>query len=326
VTLTVIPGTRERATGTTPDAAAPATAAGNRVQNAIASAASSTGVDFHYLYRQASIESGLNPNAQAKTSSASGLYQFISQSWLGVVKKHGAEHGLDWAANAITRGPDGRYTVADETTKQQILALRQDPSTSAVMAGEYASDNKDTLQANLGREVGSVDLYLAHFLGPAGATRFLKAKDADGSQSAANIMPAAARANRWVFYDKAGNPRSLSEVYDRFAQHFEKGGVPAATGTGTTATATMMAASTKATAIRGATMLASSRANDTAAEIARMQLAALDGTPDDGMTSIAPLGSGAAQQNRALANAALMSPSPKTAKLAYLMLAGMGLS
>ncbi|WP_419827970.1 lytic transglycosylase domain-containing protein [Sphingomonas sp.] len=315
--LTIIPGPRERGASAADLAAAPANSVGGRVQNAIASAASSTGVDFHYLYRQASIESGLNPNAQAKTSSASGLYQFISQSWLGVVKKHGAEHGLEWAANAITRGSDGRFYVSDETTKQQILALRQDPSTSAVMAGEYASDNKDILQAKLGREVGSVDLYLAHFLGPAGATRFLKAKDGDPSQSAASVMPAAARANRWVFYDKAGNPRSVAQVYERFAQRFEKGGSPASGSTGTTTPA-----------VSGATMLASaSRPADTAAEIARMQLAAMNGTTDDGMTSVAAFGTGGAtQQSRTLANAALMSPSPKTAKLAYLMLAGMGLS
>ncbi len=48
----------------------------------------------------------LNPTARAGTSSATGLYQFIDQSWLGVVKQHGAEHGLGWAADAIT--PDRR--------------------------------------------------------------------------------------------------------------------------------------------------------------------------------------------------------------------------
>ncbi len=60
------------------------------VRDAIAQAASSTGVDFSYLFAQAKSESGLDPTAQAGSSSAAGLFQFIDQSWLGVLKKHGA--------------------------------------------------------------------------------------------------------------------------------------------------------------------------------------------------------------------------------------------
>ena len=137
MTLTIIRGNGE--TGRTGPV-------GGRVQNAIASASASTGIDFHYLYHQAKVESGLNPNAKATTSSASGLYQFTEQTWLGMIKNHGGEHGLSWAANAITRGSNGHYYVADDTTRQEILALRQSPETSAAMAGEYASDNKDILR------------------------------------------------------------------------------------------------------------------------------------------------------------------------------------
>ena len=204
-------------------------ATGGRVQNAIASASATTGVSFHYLYHQASIESGLNPNARASTSSASGLYQFTEQTWLATLKQHGAEHGLGWAANAIARGSNGHYYVADATTKQEILALRQSPETSAAMAGEYASDNQDYLQAKLGRATNPSDLYMAHFLGPAGAARFLKAMDANPDAPASAVMPAAARANRWVFWDKSGNARSLSDVYRRFASRFDQSS-PAASG------------------------------------------------------------------------------------------------
>jgi hypothetical protein len=279
MTLTIIRGNGETG-GTGP--------IGGRVQNAIASASASTGVNFGYLYHQARIESGFNPNAKATTSSASGLYQFTTQTWLGVLKNHGAEHGLSWAANAITKGSDGHYYVSDDTTRQEILALRQNPETSAAMAGEYASDNKDVLEAKLGREANSTDLYMAHFLGPAGATRFLKAKDANPDQSAASVMPAAARANRWVFYDKSGNPRSLEQVYERFASRFNQS-TPAAPApnSGTT---------------------------DSSSDIARMQLAALNGTSDG--TSIADATLPGAQS--------LLTPSPQTARLAYLMLASLG--
>lgn len=290
MTLTIIRGNGE--TGAS-------TASGGRVQNAIASASASTGVDFQYLYKQAGIESGYNANAQASTSSASGLYQFTNQTWLGVLKAHGAEHGLSWAANAITRDANGHYSVSDDTTKQEILALRQSPETSAAMAGEYASDNKDILQAKLGRETNSADLYMAHFLGPAGATRFLKAKDADPDQAAASVMPAAARANKWVFYDKAGNPRSLADVYARFAARFDQA-APAATGSGTV----RMASKT-----------------DSASDIARMQLAALNGTSEG--TSVATADAIANDPTNMTASAVL-TPSPQTARLAYLMLASLG--
>jgi hypothetical protein len=198
-----------------------ASSTGARVQNAIASAATATGVDFSYLYHQAKIESGFNPNAQARTSSATGLYQFVENSWLGTVKKHGAEHGLAWAADSITLGRDGRYHAGDAATRQAILALRSDPEASAKMAAEYASDNKDYLQRKLGREVESVDLYMAHFLGPAGARRFLTGMDANPDGSAADVVPAAARANRSIFYDRAGNPRSFAAIRQKFAAKFE---------------------------------------------------------------------------------------------------------
>ena len=73
----------------------------DRVRTAIANASRSTGMDFDYLLGQAQLESGLNPGARAGTSSATGLYQFIEQSWLGIVKQHGATtvlHGIDLAA------------------------------------------------------------------------------------------------------------------------------------------------------------------------------------------------------------------------------------
>ena len=84
----------------------------SRIQSAIALASSRTGVDFGYLLGQAKLESGLNANARAGTSSASGLYQFVEQSWLAVLKKHGAEHGMGWAADAIGQS-GGRYYVSE---------------------------------------------------------------------------------------------------------------------------------------------------------------------------------------------------------------------
>ncbi len=183
------------------------------VRLAIADAAQRTGADFSYLFNQAKSESGLNPNAKAGSSSATGLYQFIDQSWLGVLKQHGTEHGYGWAANAISSRPGGGWTVSDPAAKEAIYALRRDPSASALMAGEYAQDNAAGLSATLGREVNSTDLYFGHFLGLHGAKKFLKAAAADPDAPAAAYFPREAAANRGIFYTKSGAARSFGQVY-----------------------------------------------------------------------------------------------------------------
>ncbi|QHL90163.1 hypothetical protein GVO57_04085 [Sphingomonas changnyeongensis] len=152
-----------------------------------------------------------------------GLYQFIDQSWLGIVHRHGAAHGLGWAAAAITEGPGGRFNVADPALRRAILDLRRDPRTAALMAAEHAADNKAELEARFGRNMGSADLYMAHFLGLGGARRFIAALDSDPGQPAARMFPAAAAANRNVFFAPDGRARSVAEIHGRFAERLERG-------------------------------------------------------------------------------------------------------
>ncbi|WP_404482799.1 lytic transglycosylase domain-containing protein [Novosphingobium sp. BL-52-GroH] len=172
---------------------------------AIAQAAEATGVDFRYLMAQAKLESSLDPTARAATSSAAGLYQFTSGTWLSTLGRHGAEHGMGWASDAIQGGN------LDAATRAQVMGLRYDPQASALMAGELAADNRADLTARLGREPDASELYLAHFLGSAGAGQFLEALADDPGQSAAAILPKAAAANRSIFF-ASGVPRSVGQV------------------------------------------------------------------------------------------------------------------
>lgn len=190
------------------------------VRTAIASAAQATGVDFDYLLAQARLESGLDPRAQARTSSAAGLYQFISGTWLETLDRHGASHGLGWADAAITRTGQGAL-VADPAMRAQIMALRHDPQTASLMAAELARDNRASLVGMLGREPDHAELYLAHFLGAGGAGEFLAALRQDPAQPAAALFPAQAAANRGVFHDKGGRARSLGEVMDGLRARLE---------------------------------------------------------------------------------------------------------
>jgi hypothetical protein len=188
----------------------------DRVSRAIGAAADRTGVDFDYLMNQARVESGFRADAKAATSSASGLFQFTQQTWLATVKQHGAEHDYGWAADAISVDDRGRYSIGDATLRAQVLDLRNQPEAASAMAAEFAADNGDTLKSALGREPEAVDLYLAHFLGSGGATQFLKAWDTDPSQPAAPLFPAAARANKAIFYGRDGSPRTLNDIRERF--------------------------------------------------------------------------------------------------------------
>jgi hypothetical protein len=196
----------------------------DRVTAAIQLASARTGVRFDYLFNQARVESSLNPDAHARTSSATGLFQFIEQTWLGMVKQHGAAHGLGAEAEAIQRGRNGHYYVADPAMRRQILDLRRQPEASSAMAAEFASDNGRYIERRLGRPAEPVDLYLAHFLGAGGAARFLRAHDSNPAGAAAAMLPAAARANRAVFYNRDGSTRSFAEIRAHFAERMGGGG------------------------------------------------------------------------------------------------------
>lgn len=177
-------------------------ASGGNVRAAIARAAGATGVDFSYLAAQARLESGLNPAARNGASSASGLYQFTNSTWLQTLQKHGDMLGLGNTGAAM----------ADPARRMALLGLRGDPHASAMMAASLASDNADALTAVLGRAPDASELYVAHFLGADGAAKFLSALGANPDQPAAGLLPKAASANRSIFYDDAGNPRSVAAV------------------------------------------------------------------------------------------------------------------
>lgn len=197
------------------------------VTRAIKDASDSTGVGFDVLYNIAKRESSFNPDAKAKTSSAAGLFQFIEQTWLGVVKDFGASHGLSAEAGAITRGADGRLTVADPARRKEILDLRFDAGKASALAGELAQSNSAALQKKLGRAVDRAEVYAAHFLGVAGAAKLLSAP---ASALAADLLPAAANANKPVFFE-GGVKKTVSDVFASIAQSINQA-VPASPAPG----------------------------------------------------------------------------------------------
>jgi hypothetical protein len=180
---------------------------------AIKTASAKTGSDFDYLLTTAMRESGLDSHAKSATSSASGLFQFIEQTWLGFIKRYGERHGMSDLAAAIQETKSGRYEVASKETRSAILALRQDAQVSSLMAGEAAHETKQALECRLGRQVCSGELYAAHFLGQGGARELIELNASSPNARADLAFPQAANANKSVFYHSDGRPKTVAEVY-----------------------------------------------------------------------------------------------------------------
>jgi hypothetical protein len=193
------------------------------IVRSIRQASQATSTDFRLLMAQAAQESSFQPDAKASGSSAAGLFQFIDSTWLDMVRRFGAKYGLGALAQQIGTDTAGRPVVTDPAVRRKILELRNDPRLSASLAGEYNRLNKAEVEHALGHAVGPADLYMAHFLGAAGATTFLKAMERNGGTTAADLLPDAAAANRAVFYDaRTGEPRTVAQIYRTLAGRIEK--------------------------------------------------------------------------------------------------------
>ena len=183
-----------------------------QIAAALQQASLRTGTDFDYLLKTAMRESSLDCSAKSGTSSACGLFQFTEQSWLGTLRRNGEALGYGSYAHAITQDDKGRYRVADPAARQAILALRNDPTASAMMAGAYTSESESALNTRLGRDVSEGELYIAHFLGAGGAGKLITAAEDMPHVRADTLFPQAAAANRSIFYE-GGRAKTVGEVY-----------------------------------------------------------------------------------------------------------------
>lgn len=101
------------------------------------------------------IEASGNAKATNPNSTAVGLGQFTEQTWLALFRQN-------FPAEAANMGKDA------------ILALRSDAEITKKMIEAYAAQNADVLK-KAGLSVTEANLYLAHFLGPDGAVKVIKA-------------------------------------------------------------------------------------------------------------------------------------------------------
>jgi hypothetical protein len=184
---------------------------------AILRAAEVTGVDPAYMMALADKESSFASDVKASTSSAEGLFQFVSKTWLNVVREFGPKYGLEAEAEAI-EVVGNQPIIGDADLRQHVLGLRRDPYLSALMAAELLKRDRATIEQRLGRDLTSKEYYLAHFFGADSARRFLELVGQKPKQSATRAFKAAADANKALFFSRQGRRvrgLSVSEVYGR---------------------------------------------------------------------------------------------------------------
>lgn len=158
-----------------------------------------------YLATLRGVESNGNRTAKNPNSSATGIDQFTAGTWEGLRKKY-PELGLT---------PDGRTDVAQSTRAME----------------RFTRDNAAVL-TNAGVPITPGNLYVAHFLGAGGAARFIKGVQNNPDAPAASYVdPSSVAANRTIFYNRDGTPKTAGAVYAERVSRF--GGVsPAARALG----------------------------------------------------------------------------------------------
>lgn len=144
-----------------------------------------------YLSKLSSTESNDNPKAKAKTSSATGLHQFTSGTWMEMVNK------LDLP-----------YTLADRTN----------PEKSTKVVEEFTKKNLEKAQKDLGRSPTMTEAYLYHFVGRSAPKLILAPPEAIAIEF---VTATQAKANKSVFYNKDGTPKTVREVKSKYEERFK---------------------------------------------------------------------------------------------------------
>lgn len=192
-----------------------------RVVLAAQQVAGLSGHSFTAILAQATQESGLNPAAKNRSSSAAGPFQFLERTWLDLFRRHGSAYGQGELASAI-QSRNGIPSVKDPAMRRKILDLRHDVDLSAGMAARYLSEGRERLERRLKRPVSETESRIAYVMGVGGAAKLIRAAESTPKAMAADVLPSAAKANHNLFYDRAsGRALTASETIARLTRKME---------------------------------------------------------------------------------------------------------
>lgn len=166
------------------------------MRDTIVAAGNMVGINPMILSTIAAQESGFKAAAKASTSSATGLFQFISSTWNAMLRKYGPKYGI----------PPGTSPT--------------NPMANAILGACYIKENFEAVRNALsGREPTATDAYILHFLGTGGGKKFLSANPNTPASSV--VSNGQVSANKAIFYSN-GAMRTVGQVYDFMKSKLEK--------------------------------------------------------------------------------------------------------
>jgi hypothetical protein len=177
--------------------------------------------EFTTLLAQVVGETAFHGNAVNKHTGAAGPFQFVKNTWLSMVKRHGDALGVKpELVNQIKTDAKGHPTVADPKALHDILDLRHDVALSAKVASKLMTENTEHLHHILHRAPTEPEVHLAFLLGATGAGKLINAAATTPDIASNQIVSAAAAANPSLFHDKSGKVRTASEAVDFLAAKY----------------------------------------------------------------------------------------------------------
>ncbi|CAK0779306.1 DNA-binding protein [Azospirillaceae bacterium] len=178
-------------------------------------------VPFADILAKAANESNFNARERSRSSSAAGPFQFIEQTWLEMLKRHGSAYGLGREiANIDMR--HGVASVRNQGARKRLLDLRHDIHLSAGMAARYLDESGQTLKRILKRDPSDDERRMAYLLGPGGAAKLVNASLRHPGGSASDTLPQAAQANRPLFFSRDGGALTNREAVSRITSFLSK--------------------------------------------------------------------------------------------------------
>lgn len=155
-----------------------------------------SGVSKRMLFKFAATESSFDPNAVAKSTGATGLFQFTEDTWEFVTNRYGKPFG-----------------ITSKTSRKDVRA-------NALMAAFHIANNIELIKERTGKNnITSADAYIAHLLGRTGALRYFSMKL---DHKPATTMRAAAKNNPKFFYAPSNKPLTRQQTHKVIELHLEQ--------------------------------------------------------------------------------------------------------
>jgi hypothetical protein len=169
--------------------------------------------EFTSLLAQVVGETAFHEDAVNKRTGAAGPFQFVKNTWLSMIQRHGQALGVKPSLIAqIKTDAKGHLSVADPKALKDILDLRHDVALASGMAEKLMAENTAHLHHLLHRAPSEPEVHLAFLLGAAGAGKLINAAASTPEIAATQVVASAAAANPTLFHDRSGKARSAAEA------------------------------------------------------------------------------------------------------------------